>query len=199
MDIVSHALWTAAAASSARAMWRASCPPVAGKIAGAARRIACATPRPPSPLWAVLWGVFPDAVSFTVPAVVRTWWFLTGQTTSLLPQPGSRQFQFVWQLYDGSHSAVVFAVVFGMVWLAARRPALAMLGWALHIAVDVPTHRGMFAVHFLWPLSRFGVNGVPWESRWLLAANFAALAGVYGWMWRWRKRGRSPQAEQRGA
>jgi hypothetical protein len=165
MDIASHALWTAAGATTARQVL----PPI-------------------RPVWAAFWGVFPDVFSFTLPAAVRIWWFLSGQTTSLLPQPGAQQFQFVWQLYHCSHSAVVFAAVFGLVWLALSRAPLALLGWALHIAIDIPTHRGMFAIHFLWPLSSFGVNGIPWESRWLLAANFAALAVVYGWMWRARRR-----------
>ena len=126
------------------------------------------------------WGVFPDLISFTIPATVRIWWLLTGATRSLLPDPhGPQHFQFVWQLYHCTHSVVVFGLAFGLVWLFARRPVFSMLGWVLHIAVDIFTHRGIFATHFLWPFSSFGWDGTPWENTWFLAANYITLAAVY--------------------
>jgi hypothetical protein len=40
------------------------------------------------------------------------------------------------------------------------RPAAA---WALHIAIDIPTHsRDPWGPRFLWPLSDFGMDGVSW-------------------------------------
>ena len=72
-----------------------------------------------------------------------------------------------------------FFVLFGLAWLAARRPVVSMLGWLLHIAIDVFTHRGLFATHFLWPLSSLAWDGTPWENPWLLGANYVTLAAVY--------------------
>jgi len=162
MDIIAHGLWTAAAAKIARDKTR-------------------------EPLrlgWAAFWGVFPDVFSFAVPAVVRLWWYTTGTTHSLLPDAhGPQHFQFVWQLYHCSHSLLVFAAVFALVWLILRRPVLEMLGWGLHILIDIPTHQGIFAVHFLWPLSSYGFNGIRWERPWFLAANYAALIAVLAWIW----------------
>ena len=45
--------------------------------------------------------------------------------------------------------------------------------------IDVFTHRGWFAVKFLWPLSPYHVDGLPWETPWFLAANWASLAAVW--------------------
>jgi len=167
MDIIAHALWTAAAADIARDKTRQTL------------RLT----------WAAFWGVFPDLFSFTVPAVVRIWWYLSGTTHSLLPDAHSApHFQYVWQLYHCSHSLLVFAAVFGLVWAILRRPVFEMFGWALHILIDIPTHQGIFAVHFLWPLSNYGFNGIRWEARWFMVGNYTALLTVFTWRWLRHKR-----------
>ncbi len=145
--------------------------------------------RPLSLGWAIFWGTFPDVLSFAIPALVRIWWYLSGTTSSLLPDPnGAQHFRFVWPLYYASHSLLVFAIAFGASWLLVRRPILEMLAWSLHILIDIPTHQGMFALHFLWPLSSYGITGLRWEHRWFLATNYAALFVLYWWMWIRRKR-----------
>ena len=65
---------------------------------------------------------------------------------------------FVWPLYYASHSLLVFATAFGIASLLARRPMIEMLAWTLHILIDIPTHQGIFALHFLWPLSSYGLS-----------------------------------------
>jgi len=167
MDIIAHALWTTAAGKTARKRFS----------------------RPLNLGWAVFWGVFPDLFSFAIPAVVRIWWYATGTTHSLKPDVQSAQrFKFVWPLYNGSHSLLVFAAVFGLVWAIVRRPVWELLGWALHILIDIPTHTGIFAIQFLWPLSSFGFQGIRWENPWFMAVNYGALVAVFGWMW-WRAGG----------
>lgn len=170
MDIFAHALWTGAAAIAARRCWN----------------------RPVSVRWAVLWGVFPDLAAFAAPAAVRIFWLLTGTTKSLLPQAGGPRLDWVWPLYHGAHSAALFAVAFAGAWLAVRRPPWALLGWAMHIVIDIPTHRGLFATHFLWPLSGVSLDGIPWETGWLLAANYAALALAYALLWSTRRKEAAP-------
>jgi hypothetical protein len=162
MDIFAHALWTAGLAVPVRRRFRV--------------RI--------SLIWAIFWGVFPDVFSFAIPAAVRIWWYLSGTTRSLLPDPnGAQHFNWVWLLYYASHSLLVFVPAFGIAWLLARRPILEMLAWGLHILIDIPTHQGIFALHFLWPLSSYGFSGIRWENHWFLAANYAALSLLYLSMW----------------
>jgi len=167
MDIVAHAIWTA----------------VAAKI------VKDKTRKPLRVSWAAFWGVFPDLFTFTIPAVIRIWWYATGTTHSLMPDPESaKRLQFAWQLYHCSHSLVVFGVVFGLVWVLRGRPVLEMLGWLLHIVIDIFTHQGMFAVHFLWPLSDYGYNGIRWEGRWFMVVNYGALCLALAWIWVRKKR-----------
>ena len=170
MDVFAHALWTTAAAKIARDK----------------------TGRQLHLGWAAFWGIFPDVFSFAVPAVVRVWWYVTGTTHSLMPDAHSgSHFQFVWQLYHCSHSLVVFGGVFALVWVVLRRPVWEMLGWGLHILMDILTHQGIFAVHFLWPLSSYAVSALRWEDRWFLAVSYAILMAVLAWMWvKNRKMGR---------
>ena len=163
MDIVAHALWTAAAAMTAQRWARV---PVG---------------------WSIAWGIAPDLVSFGIPAVVRITRYLTGASKTLLPDGTGPRFDWVWNVYNGSHSAVIFAMCFATAYLVLRRPAWAMLGWALHIAIDIGTHQGMFAIQFLWPFFRLSVNGVRWETPWLLVANYLALGVVFCWLWRGRR------------
>lgn len=162
MDILAHALWTTAIAVPARQKVR---PPINLK-------------------WAAFWGIFPDLFSFTIPLVLKIWWYATGVTSSLRPTPESnRRLHFVWQLYHCSHSLNTFAVIFGIVWLVARRPVLEMLGWLLHILIDIATHQGIFAIHFLWPFSAYSVSTLRWENRTFFALNYSALAVIYLWLW----------------
>lgn len=117
--------------------------------------------------------------------------YVTGTTHSFLPGAhGAPHFQYLWQLYHGSHSLVVVAVVFGLVWAICGRPVLEMSGWALHILMDIHTHHGIFAVHFLWPLSNYGFNGIRWENHWFLTLNYTTLLAVLGWLWIRPKQGR---------
>jgi membrane-bound metal-dependent hydrolase YbcI (DUF457 family) len=73
-----------------------------------------------------------------------------------------------------------------------------MLGWALHMLMDVFTHRGLFAVKFLWPVSSVHLDGMRWETPWFVAANFAALAAVYLLLWIYRVRNSSSVVETEG-
>ena len=169
MDIIAHALWTAAAAVAARSKW--NLPVRAG--------------------WAAAWGVAPDLAAFTIPAAVRIWRLATGASHSLLPDGTGPRFDWVWTVYNASHSAVLFAVAFGAAWLLLRRPVWEMLGWALHIQIDIFTHAGIFAIQFLWPISAIHVDGWRWEAGWLLVANYTALALV--WLMLWMRRRREPR------
>jgi hypothetical protein len=178
MDILAHGLWAAAASK------------------GAGRKL-------PSRIrtgWAVWWGVFPDLFAFTIPMAVRTWqWW---SDPSRLPAPGARhgmpRMSLAWDLYQFSHSLFVFAAVFGLVWLAVRRPFLEMLAWPLHILMDIPSHTTrFFATPFLFPFSDFRVNGFSWGSRWFMITNYSALAAVFVLLWWTGRRARKRRAARR--
>lgn len=90
--------------------------------------------------------------------------------------------------YNFGHSLIVFAVLFTLVWWLRGRPCLPLAGWGLHVLVDIPCHSvALFPTPFLWPLSDFKVDGLPWGSPWILVPNFLLLTGGY-LLWL-RKRG----------
>lgn len=88
-------------------------------------------------------------------------------------------------LYPAAHSVVVFLLVFGVVTAATRRVVIELLGWLLHILIDVPTHSlDYYATRFLWPVSEYRIDGIAWWTPWFWAATYAALAVVYFVLWR---------------
>jgi hypothetical protein len=84
-------------------------------------------------------------------------------------------------LYQFSHSLVVWAFVFGVVWYFSKRPRYELLGWALHIFIDIPSHAiGFYPTPFLFPLSDYRFPyGVSWGNTWYMITNYTALAFVW--------------------
>jgi hypothetical protein len=158
MDIFAHGLWATAAARGANR-----------KIG---KRIRLG--------WAAFFGAFPDLFAFTVPFVMIVVQRLNGVPVAGRPP----RMGLAWDLYQVSHSLFVFSAVFGLVWLIRRRPALELLGWPLHILIDIPTHTlRFFPTPFLWPVSSYYVDGVSWANRWFMLVNYSAIAAVYLVLW----------------
>ncbi len=117
MDIFAHALWASAGASKLNdSLGKKEKPKF-------------------SVGWATFWGIFPDLLAFGIPSI----WFLyliifKGVKFSQFSHHGPLvvgaevPFSYVHYLYQYSHSFVIFAVVFGVVWLIYKRPQVAMLG-----------------------------------------------------------------------
>ncbi len=161
MDIVAHGLWTAAAAR------------VGQKKSG--RRIRTG--------WAVFWGVFPDLFAFGIPIAILLVQRAAGTAPPLVGH--HPHLPLVGWLYPIGHSFVISLPVLALVWLAARRPLLAMLGWPFHIFIDMWTHSDRFyPTPILWPVSTVHVSGVAWSDPWFMLVNYAALAIVYLLLWR---------------
>lgn len=168
MDIFSHGLWAAAAARISN-----SRQPAIGRI---------------SIGWAAAWGVFPDLFAFGWPVVSSIW---------LSVSAGQRvhpDHDLGWSLYRFSHSLILFAAVFGAVWLVRKRPAWAMLGWPFHILIDIPTHSiAFFPTPFLWPLSDYRFDGISWSTPWFMALNGSALLATYVALWLDHRRRSAPE------
>lgn len=166
MDVFAHALWSTAGGIAARR--------------GFHFRIHLG--------WLAAWSVVPDLVVFAIPGAVRIGRFLTGASRTLLPDGTGPRFDWAFGIYNLTHSTVVWTLCFGVAWLVFRRPVLELLGWALHIAIDIFTHTGIFAIKFLWPLSSVHLAGIRWETPWFLAMTYLALAAVFLILWIHRHR-----------
>ncbi len=164
MEMVAHSLWTAAAAITAN------------RSAGTNIKVG----------WAVWWGVFPDVLAFGPLVAVGLWLRLVSSGNS-----GSAEGHILphihvgLPLYPAGHSLIVFLLVFGLVSVLARRIVYAMLGWLLHILIDIPTHSlSYYATRFLWPISDFRIDGIAWWTPWFWVATYGALAIVYFLLWK---------------
>lgn len=172
MDVFAHTLWTNAGARAANA--------VASKE-GKKFHI--------SPGWAAFWGVFPDLFAFSIPFIIRFYSvFLGGKTFSVVfAKPNITEggipegFQLAHYLYNYSHSLVIWAVVFMIVWFVYKRPRYE-LQWAFHILIDIPSHvLTFFPTPFLFPISNYYFPyGIQWSNQWYMMINYGLLFIVWG-------------------
>jgi len=165
MDIFAHGIWAGAASVAANRKLK---------------------PRLRVPL-AALWGMFPDLVAFSPAFILGIWaavfqgvplqgrfFFLRYGMRDALPEYLRPE-----ELYHFSHSLVFFALAFGLMWWLRRAPVLTMLGWPLHILLDIPTHRaGRFGTPFLWPITDYRFNGISWGQQWFMILNWSLIAAA---------------------
>jgi hypothetical protein len=164
MDIFAHTLWTAASARGANAS-------ILKK-----NRISVA--------WSAFWGVFPDLFAFGLPFLFLIVGFIRGtysfaslsQDHHIVPQ-----FAMAHTLYQYSHSLVIWAVVFALVWAYCKRPRYELLGWLLHILIDIPSHSATFyPTPFLFPLSDYKfLDGISWANPTYMLINYSLLLVVF--------------------
>ncbi|MEX0801724.1 MAG: hypothetical protein WD688_00115 [Candidatus Binatia bacterium] len=154
MDVVAHGLWGGAP------FW----PHGRGKF-----------------LAGVVIGMAPDLLSFGVFHLMHPGWIalrLAGEISgppalSILPP-------YVFHLYNVTHSLLVWAVVFGLLWLLTKNPPWLLGAWLFHILCDIPTHtESYFPTPFLWPFPTPFVNGIAWSTPWFMIANYASMIIVY--------------------
>ena len=90
--------------------------------------------------------------------------------------------------YVFSHSLVILGVV-SLVWFAVRRqPPWLLIPYGLHLLMDIPTHE-RYQTPFLFPLSRWTIEGYAWGRMPMFLANWFLLLVTYQllyWLY-WRK------------
>jgi hypothetical protein len=187
MDTLAHGLWATVASKS----------------------VNMRTPRTLKTGWMALWGIMPDLFAFT-PVLLWMIWQMSyhGVPFSDIPRPETMSaderkgifiFRATQTLYHFSHSIVIFAVLFALVWLWRRyrfsrssesaaalgkqltgRPYFEMTGWLLHVLLDIPTHSAEFyPTLFLWPLSGFHFDGNSWGNLPFMIGNYLCLLAAF--------------------
>lgn len=124
-------------------------------------------------LWlAFFFGILPDLIPFTIPTILV---LFSGKLPSkevaknLIPN-------YTHILYDFTHSLVIVLLVFLIIYLFRKKIYVWMLGWPLHILVDIPTHtKDFFSTPFLYPLTSFSINGVKWGNPYVFFTNWILL------------------------
>ncbi|MSR71539.1 MAG: hypothetical protein EXS50_02650 [Candidatus Taylorbacteria bacterium] len=134
---------------------------------------------------AFLFGIAPDLLAF------GTLFITSLISTGTMGRPNLESIpSYVFSVYDFSHSLVVYAVFFAILWFFGYKHfAKLTLAWPLHILVDIPTHDAtFFPTPFLWPISDFHIYGVSWGHPMIFIPNIILLLSLYlYWYTRRRK------------
>ncbi len=142
--------------------------------------------------WATFWGIFPDLFAFSIPFILRIFSVLSGSLalSNFLQRPPVAEenvfnngFNSAHNLYPFSHSLIIFIVVFLIVWFIYKRPRFELLGWALHIVIDIFSHSlAFFPTPFLFPLSEWRFPyGVQWSGQVYMIINYSLLFLIYAY------------------
>ena len=137
---------------------------------------------------AFLFGIGPDLLSFGIFFIISL--FSSGAVGK--PDLASIP-QYVFNIYDFTHSLVVFLLFFSIAWfLGYKHFAKLSLAWPLHILVDMPTHdSSFFPTHFLWPISNFSIDGISWGQPIIFIPNVIILFSLYLFWYLRRRKARS--------
>lgn len=178
MDVFAHALWAGTGVMLAQRRWA-----IKPRTAAATVAVAVA-PDIPHLLPIVGWSVFGSGTAAAVEGYAVA---LPGQEPSVPPM-------IEWMshnLHCVTHSAIVAAVVTLLLWIWLKSLWIPLLGWWSHIVIDVVTHSAdYYPSPVLWPITREGFDGVAWDTPVVMALNYLALAVVYLWLLRQRRRAR---------
>ncbi len=124
-------------------------------------------------LWlSFLFGILPDIIPFGIPFIQMVF---SGFSFSRdhAPQfvPGYTHF-----LYNFTHSLIIVLLVFLAVYLFKKKIYFFMLGWPLHILIDIPTHsKEFFPTPFLYPLASVSIDGISWGNPYIFFTNWILL------------------------
>ena len=130
---------------------------------------------------AALFGVLPDLLS---EGIMFTLAFLglPGMPEVMGTHPNITDFPAYAQMfYNMTHSLIFAGLVIVLICLLFRRVVWPVFAWPLHILIDIPTHsKELFPTPFLFPISTYTFDGIPWDHPYILIPNFLFLAFLYG-------------------
>jgi|SRR3989344_1955576 len=124
-------------------------------------------------------GVLPDLLSFGMLFVFN---IFTGNFHRGKPALESLP-DWLFSAYNMTHSLIVFAAVFLLIFFITKKWFWPMLGWPIHILIDIPTHSTrFFPTPFLWPLADYRFDGISWGTPWFMLLNYSSIIIVYFWI-----------------
>jgi hypothetical protein len=132
--------------------------------------------------WGIAFGILPDLFSF-VPVFIYAIYasIFRGQAFLAGPPDSSNPFfNYAAESYNYTHSAVIWVFVLFIVWAIIKKFPWILLGWGLHIGIDIFSHTEQyFATPFLFPLSGFKISAVSWAHPIFMAINYSILILLY--------------------
>jgi hypothetical protein len=110
---------------------------------------------------AISWGILPDLIPFGIPLLFG---LFSGNSFNHHSVVGG--FDIARVLYPFTHSLVIFFGVFLVMYVIKKKWYLPMLGWGLHVLMDIPLHTPeYFPTPFLFPISDWTLPfGIAWST-----------------------------------
>lgn len=137
---------------------------------------------------AVAFGTLPDLLVFT-PAIVYEQINRISFDPALYNERATWVFQYAYSAYNFTHSLVIFAVAFLVVYAIRRKPYLPMLAWGLHVLMDIPTHPNFYQTPFLYPISNYRFPwGISWGQPVFFAINYGLVVLSFILIYAYRKK-----------
>ena len=86
-------------------------------------------------------------------------------------------------LHCAMHSVLLAGAVTLVCYALTRSLWVPLLGWWLHIVIDVFTHSAdYYPVAVLYPIAQGGFDGIAWNTPWFMALNYIVLGVVGLWL-----------------
>ena len=123
--------------------------------------------------YSFLFGALPDLFSFGI-YFIHSIFF---SSSPLMGRPTRSEIpEWVYSLYDISHSLVIASIVIFIAYKINKAFAFPMLAWPAHIILDFFTHSiEFFPTPILWPISDFKFDGIPWSNPIVFFANVICI------------------------
>ncbi|TSC70924.1 MAG: membrane protein [Parcubacteria group bacterium Gr01-1014_46] len=130
---------------------------------------------------AFLFGIGPDLLAFGPFFIFAFLGFVPFPTGRIEPPSSNVIPEYIHSLYNFTHSFIIYALFFALLWFLGKKTfAKLTLGWPLHILIDMPVHSlNFFPTPFLWPVSDFHIDGVPWSNPYIFFPNIIVLLVLY--------------------
>lgn len=133
------------------------------------------------PWLSAFFGIIPDLLSFGFLFASN---FIFGGGIRLFSSSGPIS-KYVTESYNYTHSLIIFFGVLMIIYFLTKRFYVFLLGWPLHILLDIPTHTNkFFPTPFLFPISNYTFNGVSWSNNIFTLINYSALFLAYIFIFR---------------
>jgi hypothetical protein len=130
--------------------------------------------------WAMLVGIVPDLLSWFIFMLYN----IFTQSFNWQDHDMSKLPDWIWTLYNISHSIFIWLLIFGAAWLIFRKVQWIILPAIIHILIDIPTHsRDFLPTPFLWPISGWHFPGISWGEQWFMILNYTCIALGLAYMW----------------
>ena len=123
--------------------------------------------------YSFLFGALPDLFSFGIYFIYSIFF----ASTPIMGRPTRSEIpEWVYSLYDISHSLVIASIFIFIAYKINKEFAFPMLAWPAHIILDFFTHSiEFFPTPILWPISDFKFDGIPWSNPIVFFANVICI------------------------